>query len=127
MKATIVNITEAINALVDEFFAEREPGDYPIFDITIDNIRYYINCGHCEEFANIICERIEGAKAYWGDEFSEEFWDMDIPNWVEGEAWSHCFVVYKGRYYDSEAPRGVDHPKDLPLYINHATIAKAFT
>jgi|TARA_Y100000034_G_scaffold113405_1_gene148393 hypothetical protein len=130
-----MNITEAINALVAQWLAEAESevywdtvSDERVTNITIDNIRYYINNGNCEQFAEIICEQIEGAEAWWGDMIGEEdddFWGLeDIENWVEDHAYAHCFIVYKGRYYDSEAPEGVDHPKDLPLYQKHQILAR---
>jgi hypothetical protein len=119
-----MNITEAINALVKKLLADAEPGQYDIDNITIDNIRYYINCGYCEEFAGTIVKQIEGAEAYWGDNFDADFWGVDIEDWVVDHAAYHCFIVYKGRYYDSEAPEGVDHPKDLPLYQKKQEFAK---
>ena len=119
-----MNITEAINALVEQFLADAEPGQYDTDNITINNIRYYINCGLCEEFAETICEQIEGAEAWWGDGFDTEFWGIDVEYWVEDYAAYHKFIVYKGRYYDSEAPDGVDHPKDLPSYQKKVIFAK---
>ena len=119
-----MNITEAINALVERYFHEREPGIFDIDNITLDNIRYYINCGHCEPFAETIVKQIEGAEGYWGDNFDAEFWGIDVEHWVEDHAAYHYFILYKGRYYDAEAPEGVDHPKDLPLYQKHLQLAK---
>ena len=29
---------------------------------------------------------------------------------------NHCFVEYQGRFYDSEAPEGVDDYRDLPFF-----------
>ncbi len=125
MKATKVNITETINALVAEYFANRHENGLDRVLLDEQNVRYHINDGSCEEFAETIADQVEGAVPLWGDSFDEEFWDMDIEYWVEDHAYAHCFIVYEGRYYDAEAPNGVDHPKNLPLYINHACLAKS--
>ena len=112
-----MNITEAINAIVEQWYAEREDTFRNSDEITIDNIRYHINCGLCEELAETIIRsgEFEGAEGFWGDNFDAEFWGIDVEGWVEYAAY-HYFILYKGRYYDSEASEGVDHPKDLPLY-----------
>jgi len=120
---TKTNITDAINALVEEYFANRkENGLWKVPYLKEKNVRYHINNGLCDDFADIICEQIEGAEALWGEAFSEEFWDMPYEHWIEEVAMCHCFIVFEGRYYDAEAPNGVDHPRDLPLYINHIAI-----
>ena len=121
--ATKVNITKAINSLVKKFFANRHENGLDCFPhLDKKNVRYHINCGLCDEFANTITEQIAGAEAWWGNEFSEEFWDMPYKNWIENHAYAHCFIFFENRYYDAEAPNGVDHPRDLPLYINHVAI-----
>lgn len=122
-----MNITEAINALVEQWLAERDDWFCSNQNITIRNIRYYINCGLCDEFAETIIRsgQFEGAEGYWGDNFDAEFWGLDdIEDWVEGYAAYHYFILYKGKYYDSEAPEGVDHPKDLPSYQKKVIFAK---
>lgn len=67
---------------------------------------YDINNGDCEEFANIIADEFEGAVAEWG----------------EGGEGDHCFIAYKGKYYDAEEPHGVPRWEDLPLYHRRLVI-----
>ena len=55
-----------------------------------------INSGLCDAFANTVTRRIEGAEVICGP-------------------W-HVFLLYDRRYYDAEAPGGVDDPRDLPFY-----------
>jgi hypothetical protein len=116
METTQIDITEVINALVKDYFLMYKEFD---FDQACD-----INDGCCGDFAADVASRVDGAKEIWGDELEEEFWDMGIEHWIEDHADAHCFIEYNGRYYDAEAPEGVDHPRDLPLYINHFAIAQ---
>lgn len=66
-----------------------------------------INNGSCEDWANEVEALVPGAEAVWLDEFGgTEFGEEhDVP---------HCAVLYAGRWYDAEAPHGVDRPEDLP-------------
>ena len=57
---------------------------------------YQINCGMCEDFD----------------------YDKDIGG-------THYFVCYKGKYYDSECPEGVEDWKQLPAFMNNAALEKA--
>lgn len=61
----------------------------------------WINNGHCNFFAAEVESKVPGARMCWDD-----------------RRW-HCFVVYRGRFYDAEAPLGVDRPSDLPYYQRH--------
>ena len=69
-----------------------------------------INNGNCDWFALDIADKFPEGESVWGDDIEEMFNSND-------EAWGHCFFVYKGKYYDSECPKGVDHPTKLPFYI----------
>lgn len=66
---------------------------------------YDVDNGHCEELANAIEARVPGAVATWNPE----------PSSIA----HHCYVEYYGRYYDAEAPEGVDHPWELPLFKSY--------
>jgi len=74
-----------------------------------------INSGNCEGFALDVVDLLPEAESFWGDEFSAEFWGLseeDARDCTDG----HCFVLYMGKFYDSECPEGVDHPKDLSFF-----------
>lgn len=71
---------------------------------------YEINNGRCEELVCDVIEKMGG----WSEELyddSECFFD----NWEELPG--HIHIVYMGKYYDSEAPDGVDHPRNLPIFM----------
>lgn len=87
-----LGITEAINHLV-HLYAH-------LYGVSA----HRINCGMCDQFAADIAYLIEGAVDIWGNELCPE--DMDESE-VDDYAY-HCIVVYQGRYYDSQHPRGVD-------------------
>ena len=74
-----------------------------------------INCGNCDDFANEVAEQFTEAEAYWGIDIVEEF-----PNNLKDDADGHCFIEYKGKYYDAEAPEGVNHVTQLPFYLQLA-------
>ena len=57
-----------------------------------------LNNGLCAEVMDAIVKRIPEA----------EKCDSDFA--------AHFFVRYRGRYYDAEAPNGVDHPNQLPIF-----------
>lgn len=80
---------------------------------------YHINCGLCEDFA-IDLIVVMGGDPYRGSDDIWMAWHDEMPDCTEDEAtWhAHCFVVYQGRYYDSEAPEGVNHWRDLPCIKN---------
>lgn len=70
---------------------------------------YDINNGLCDQFAETIEERVRGARAEWGDEEDHPFAPSQYPE-------DHCYIVYKGRYYDAEEPYGMDCPTKLPIF-----------
>ena len=116
--ATKLNITDAIKALIDEMVndVDSEPSN-----------AQEINCGLCEEFASTIGDQVEGAYMSWGDQLYDDFWGMEkehgIEHWSDDHAFGHCFIIFEDRYYDSEAPKGVDHPKNLPFYLRRLEYA----
>jgi len=75
-----------------------------------------INDGSCDRFAQFVSSQIAVSKCIWGDELTEEFWGIEDDCWMSHHAPYHCFIVFKGKYYDSESPKGVDHPKELIYY-----------
>ena len=80
---------------------------------------YQINCGMCEDFGSDIIDILPECEGYWEDELVEDFdYDKDIGG-------THYFVCYKGKYYDSECPEGVEDWKQLPAFMNNAALEKA--
>lgn len=65
-----------------------------------------INSGLCEDFAHDVARLVPGAQATWVDELDPT---------LLGPHDAHCVVVFKGRYYDAEAPDGVEWLRDIPL------------
>lgn len=66
-----------------------------------------INHGPCATFARDVCSIIHGARYIWDGEIDTE---QDV--WV----YCHCFVVYRGRFYDALCPDGVDRWWELPYF-----------
>jgi len=93
-----MNITESIKALAISYIAK--------FDV-VDDIEG-INEGFCGYFAEDIAKQIDGAVAIWDNE--------KIHSTTKLQSYHHCFILFEERYYDSESPEGVDHPKDLFFY-----------
>jgi len=67
------------------------------------------NDGNCEWFAKEICKLIPDANLVsdtilWSLKSNEDGFD-------------HAFVEYKGRFYDSETPDGVDDWALLPFFV----------
>jgi|6_EtaG_2_1085325.scaffolds.fasta_scaffold00288_38 hypothetical protein len=106
-------ITKVIKALVAQYTSGVN------FPMTVKDI----NNGMCEYFAQGVADEVEGAKVYWGDELTTDFWDIKLRFWVENHAFGHCFIFFEDKFYDSEAPEGVDHPKQLPFYIRRLEYA----
>ncbi|MFC1719437.1 hypothetical protein ACFL6S_37655 [Candidatus Poribacteria bacterium] len=82
-------------------------------DIMIDTIEqmkmkpYDINNGNCDEFAQIICDRVEGA----------EIRATSIDDDFEGYRWvGHIWIEYQGRHYDAEHIEGAENFLDLPIF-----------
>lgn len=61
-----------------------------------------INAGDCQVFADIVRYALPQVAVHETD------WGGTEP--------SHEFIVYEGRCYDSDAPHGVDHYYDLPIF-----------
>lgn len=74
-----------------------------------------INSGYCEDFAEDIHKKFPKAEPMWGDQLPKNFWKMSR-NWINWIAAYHCFIEYKGKYYDSESPNGVKHPIFLKCF-----------
>jgi hypothetical protein len=84
-----------------------------------------INDGNCEDFAFAIQDKFPEAEIFWGDEIDKIFWGIeDYDDWMNNHAPGHCFIKYQEKYYDSEMPNGVDHPKNLPYYQRELKFAK---
>lgn len=64
-----------------------------------------INEGYCELFATTAAYYVDDAVPLWDSE-------TDNPRGYS----CHCFIEYCGRFYDSEAPDGVDDWMELPIY-----------
>lgn len=64
-----------------------------------------INAGHCGVFGKDLCSILPGATRHWNYEL-----DQCAPG---GD---HCFVRWQNRWYDAEAPEGVDDWRDLPFF-----------
>lgn len=66
---------------------------------------YEINCGMCEDFAHDLVKAL-GEDPYSHSCPIEIRWHDEMEDCSKKEAnfWSHCFVMYQGRYYDSQAP-----------------------
>lgn len=113
-----------------------------------------INSGLCEDFAMALIEEMGGYKNNLFELTSDMFYSdfpEDVNDWsgiirtIDGAVWSkdmlslygypdrdviklhighHVWVYYNGLHYDSEAPRGVKTPWNLPFFqrqINKAT------
>lgn len=103
-----MNITRAILELRAEY---AQSGYNPID----------INSGLCDQFANEIAEiGFHNCVAVWGNDLSIEYWSENL--WVycddglEHFANIHCFIMYNGKFYDSETPQGCDYPDQLLCY-----------
>jgi len=69
-----------------------------------DALPWDINNGLCYEFGCDVEADVEGAIVLWLDEIDEKY-----------EMYSHAVVLYNGRYYDAECPKGVEKIEDLPF------------
>lgn len=108
LRAQRLPIHEAIPALVEYYIREYQSNAYKI------------NCGLCEDFAHDLVF-VLGEDPYKHTCPIEIRWHDEMPDCSEYEAdwWAHCFVVYQGRFYDSEASTGVDTWRDLPSFKNN--------
>lgn len=78
-----------------------------------------INNGMCEDFASDL-EHIGFGYVVWGDEcIGDDWWTLGVlalPDWMSHFAPGHCFIVFDGKFYDSECPDGCDYVDELPFY-----------
>jgi len=66
-----------------------------------------INQGQCDNFAPDLQSLIPGSRLFCSEQFEDEW--PDVPG--------HCWVEFEGKWFDAEAPDGVDDWKDLPIFI----------
>lgn len=59
--------------------------------------------GLCADLADVIHELHPETKIYSDDELG-------------AKEYTHTIIVFEGRYYDAEAPEGVDDWRQLPIY-----------
>ena len=71
-----------------------------------------MNRGLCEQFAEDVLELVK------------EVDDVSIED-NASEWFNHCWLEYKDRYYDAEAPYGVDEVADLPIFLRNRSILEA--
>ena len=85
-------------------------------------LREFINEGRCDRFAEIIVDSGFG-EAVWGDGLPRNAWSPAITDemwdghYRDNVAPYHCFIMYDGRYYDSESPDGVEWPDQLKCFV----------
>ena len=67
-----------------------------------------------EEFTPEICN--DGFCDIFAEKFREEYpgAEMWSTYWSSGMTMGHVWIKYKGKYYDAEAPNGVDDWRELP-------------
>lgn len=77
-----------------------------------------INNGRCMDFAAEIAKQGFGQDV-WGCDLSIEWWseiiqpfENDLCDFAE----IHCFIMYDGKFYDSETPQGCNYPDQLLCY-----------
>ena len=92
-------ITQSINELIEnedwfDYFPEQ------------------INHGNCDAFAYDIKKLVPKAKVFWADDW---FTINKIMPPI-GIKLSHCFVLYRNRFYDSECPEGTKKLLYLPFF-----------
>jgi len=75
-----------------------------------------INSGNCELFAIGVIEAFGGYRLGAWECWADAMTDCSTQ---EGHTWSHCFIIFQGRYYDSECPEGVNAWRDLPFFVRN--------
>ena len=70
---------------------------------------WQINCGNCMDFAEQLQEGFPKGEVFYGEDHPRRF-RTDV------DPFGHTFFFIGRRYYDSESPRGVKRPDDLPFY-----------
>jgi hypothetical protein len=107
-------IEDAIKALADGYFYL-----YPLEEYCTD-----INDGLCEDFAHDIISLFPESELYWCDD--EERSDDPNSFYLPENYMVHAFVKYKGKFYDSDCPKGTKQWKKLPC-IAQAIISATTT
>ena len=78
-----------------------------------------INSGMCMDFAADIMNQGFGDDK-WGYTLDIGYWSELVQAAGEFDAYEfmslHCFIIYEGKYYDSECPQGCNYPDQLPCY-----------
>lgn len=95
-KVGMLNITEAINKVVDEFGGNAVS----------------VNAGMCEDVAMEIESIIPGAELT--DAWAETGGEVDP---LDSKFGGHIFIKYNNKYYDAENPEGVDDWRDLDFFV----------
>lgn len=83
-----------------------------VYQTLYDQSTYTINCGNCESFAHDVISLFGKGEVFWHDEM------LDCSE-KEVAYWSHCFVWFDNRAYDSQCPEGVDQWRELSCFVNN--------
>lgn len=76
-----------------------------------------INEGFCQDFARDVRRLFPDAEVLWEYEAIEKELGKRLEEEIIEEFfWSHCFIFYKDKYYDSECHEGVEHWTNLPFF-----------
>lgn len=81
--------------------------------VDFDSTPFEINSGQCRDFA----ERVQGVSKKKGLRLLSNIDKLNSDN-------NHCFIKYKKKYYDAEAPKGVSSPKRLPFFVRRNIIPR---
>ena len=72
-----------------------------------------INGGECGDFACELARRLPAAYHV----FCEAALNLFTIDNLEFDLNGHNMIEYDGRYYDAEAPQGVEYPELLPIFV----------
>lgn len=99
-----MNVTEAIRHLIENGTRPRDPEERPY------PRPYKINDGLCEDFAHHVVNLVDDPEVR-----------MDFPenhgNDALGRFGGHVWITDGDKYYDAEAPEGVEDWKSLPFFL----------
>lgn len=109
-------LTKSEQTVVKEVVGE--PGSHQIITATILDLldKDYanispaaVNNGLCEEFQQAVIESA-GLDGWFAECVTENYPDFadELPG--------HCWVRFRGRHYDAEAPQGVNNFLELPIF-----------
>lgn len=106
----MIQLTRSILSLVNEFIEDPE-----FDDVSYD---HDINDGYCADFATELWEGY--GRSYLDIVSDEDFIECGMTHegrdGPHGDNYTHTFIHYDGKFYDSEAPYGVDDWRDLPIF-----------